>query len=585
MDGSFTHVKQEDKDHKLEDFFPLQDTVNERKRRASADPDKFTQPKRSAIFYVGSGADSVRQATESGLESSSMMQRYHGGPIGNQMQHEDIKVLQTLKSELAAVKSDKDLFQRPRSRADELSLRRVRTDDGGILSRSHPGRELFNKSKSIEGGGSLFRNPSAVGASRVKKKHRPEPLIIPPHVSHFGFQSRLRSPRLWEGNESGMTPPPYTPPPMLSPVRSGSGLFWLITPTYRPVTPKSAPITPRLLQRRNSGASAGGPPLPLPTVPAITEEGEDEEEEEEPPPETDILPHVNVGPQYQAEITAFVGDRSLLKNVPPKEELVWHPDDMDDLTEEEVQYYQDFACCAAVPGNGTNKEYALHLLHLARGNIKEAMLLLMKSQPKLPRGHTLLTYKYQECDSWSLEEIEAYHQALMKWDKDFFAISKQVNSKSVKQCIQFYYLWKKVCSDEYKRLRIIRRKREQDELYSLRSKAAQEDKEGTPSPKPDDDGNFNCEFPGCNAAFSTRQGLGVHVRSHTRGHSPHRGRNTPSPGPPSNKSTISEDGEEIFPCKICGKIFHKVKSRNAHMKSHRPVDPERTYYSHVDGNG
>lgn len=40
-------------------------------------------------------------------------------------------------------------------------------------------------------------------------------------------------------------------------------------------------------------------------------------------------------------------------------------------------------------------------------------------------------------------------------------------------------MWKKVCGDESKRLRTIRRRREQDELYNLRSKAGQD---GTPGP-------------------------------------------------------------------------------------------------------
>lgn len=35
-----------------------------------------------------------------------------------------------------------------------------------------------------------------------------------------------------------------------------------------------------------------------------------------------------------------------------------------------VQYYQEFSCSAAVPGNGCNVEYALHVLHLLKGNIK-----------------------------------------------------------------------------------------------------------------------------------------------------------------------------------------------------------------------
>jgi hypothetical protein len=96
---------------------------------------------------------------------------------------------------------------------------------------------------------------SGVGKSK-KRKHRPEPLIIPPHGTVFngnvtpllspgvGFSSRLRSPRvLVPGMEKcASTPPPYTPPPMLSPTRRGSGLFWnVITCTNNPgtTTPQS----------------------------------------------------------------------------------------------------------------------------------------------------------------------------------------------------------------------------------------------------------------------------------------------------------------------------------------------------------
>jgi len=33
---------------------------------------------------------------------------------------------------------------------------------------------------------------------------------------------------------------------------------------------------------------------------------------------------------------------------------------------------------------------------------------------------------YAETSVWSPEEIEAYQQAMMKYDKDFFLVSKQV---------------------------------------------------------------------------------------------------------------------------------------------------------------
>lgn len=70
---------------------------------------------------------------------------------------------------------------------------------------------------------------------KIKRRPRPEPLVIPPprpgtfiapsiYSSISPFQSHLRSPiRLLE---NPLTLPPYTPPPILSPVREGSGLYF-----------------------------------------------------------------------------------------------------------------------------------------------------------------------------------------------------------------------------------------------------------------------------------------------------------------------------------------------------------------------
>lgn len=57
----------------------------------------------------------------------------------------------------------------------------------------------------------------------------------------------------------------------------------------------------------------------------------------------------------------------------------------------------------------------------------------------------------------------------------------QIGTKTTKECLHFYYLWKKVCPDEHKRLRIIRRKREHDRLYNLRSQQAAAQVQNTPS--------------------------------------------------------------------------------------------------------
>lgn len=84
-----------------------------------------------------------------------------------------------------------------------------------------------------------FRNPTVTPALLLKfrRKNRPEPLIIPPQC--FAFHSRLRSPRIGGGNlDSKLTFTPYTPPPMLSPIRSGSGLFCQLSS----LSPVSAPV-------------------------------------------------------------------------------------------------------------------------------------------------------------------------------------------------------------------------------------------------------------------------------------------------------------------------------------------------------
>lgn len=96
-------------------------------------------------------------------------------------------------------------------------------------------------------------------SSKAKRRPRPEPLFIPPpkvstliappvYSSITPYQSHLRSPVRLADNP--LTLPPYTPPPILSPVREGSGLYFSTilsaaaavagTQLPPPATPKSA---------------------------------------------------------------------------------------------------------------------------------------------------------------------------------------------------------------------------------------------------------------------------------------------------------------------------------------------------------
>ena len=97
-----------------------------------------------------------------------------------------------------------------------------------------------------EGVAEEFRNPDTLPASKPRKR-KPEPLVIPPCVSNFGYRSQLRSPKLLESGSatqqcSTTTPPPYTPPPMITPARTGSGVFWTLHGARQvPAGPLSAP--------------------------------------------------------------------------------------------------------------------------------------------------------------------------------------------------------------------------------------------------------------------------------------------------------------------------------------------------------
>lgn len=87
------------------------------------------------------------------------------------------------------------------------------------------------------------------------------------------------------------------------------------------------------------------------------------------------------------------------------------------------------------------------------------MLKLIGPNPSLPSDHPLLCYQYNESDRWSSSEIDAFHQALLAHDKDFHRIAREVRTKTVKQCVQFFYMWKKICVEDYRRFKQSRDRR------------------------------------------------------------------------------------------------------------------------------
>ncbi|XP_049877964.1 uncharacterized protein LOC126375150 isoform X2 [Pectinophora gossypiella] len=256
----------------------------------------------------------------------------------------------------------------------------------------------------------------------------------------------------------------YTPQPILPPDRDGSGLFIELT--------------------------AG----------LATTETDVLSQLEEPRP-----PQINIGRDHQADIPELCNDRIDLHRAP--EQLLWDPGINDALDDGEVRMFMELAMCAAMPVGGHTREYALQTLGECGGDIRAATLRLM-SRPAAPSQHE---------SRWTPEEVEAFLAGLGHYDKDFYRIAQLIRTKDSKQCIQFYYFWKKVTKD-YKTLFL--------RSWHMEQQISQ--------------GSVG-QVPSVAAACTS--------------------------------SPTSYDGEE-FPCKICGKVFNKVKSRSAHMKSHRPLDAE-----------
>ncbi|XP_072366195.1 transcriptional-regulating factor 1 isoform X4 [Scyliorhinus torazame] len=515
--------------------------------------------------------------------------------------------------------------------------------------RSHGGQRTSPKQETVrkcQHSGSQTEDSDRYQQDKKKYRHRPEPLYIPPpsvnlSASYPGatlYQSQLRSPRIMGDHLLDRTHelPPYTPPPMLSPVRQGSGLFSnVLSSSYGGTYPALpiTPSTPRILLGRAHSIDA------VTITPGPGEQT------------VDIEPRINMGLRFQAAIPTMQ-DRALVEKDVSKADLMWKPwCDLDDPeVQQKVEDLLNMACSSVLPGGGTNRELALHCLFEADGNILVAVEILLMKMPIKTKSHPLADYHYAGSDKWTTTERKLFNKALSVHNKDFFLVQKMVKSKTVAQCVEYYYTWKKV-------LRLGRKHRTrlaeiEAERMSLPSPAFTEmrstvslwelhlsragGKQDTPpfcgtscrmfsdededledeeeeDRKSDQCDNtelqksplplqlitveqpvvqgpaFMCEMPNCGAIFSSKQALNGHARIHggsnqipklTSAAKPKVGGLQPGytsmKNSPAHSTTSGEtDAVTIFPCKECGKMFYKIKSRNAHMKTHRQQEEQQ----------
>ncbi|XP_063356074.1 mitotic deacetylase-associated SANT domain protein isoform X1 [Pelmatolapia mariae] len=430
---------------------------------------------------------------------------------------------------------------------------------------------------------------------KSKRRPRPEPLFIPPpkplfiappvYSSITPYQSHLRSPVRLADNS--ITMPPYTPPPILSPVREGTGLYFSTFLSSAlasgpglppPATPKSAT---RSLLRSNSCD------ITPPVLSAMSEATPVSNE-----------PRINIGSRYQAEVPEL-RQRSAVEQDHHRAELVWVPlcelEGKPDL-EEKVENLMHLACSSVLCGGGTNQELAHHCLYECKGDIMAALSMLMLRNPIFPKSHHLSNYHYSGSDSWTAAERRQFNKGIAAYKKDFFMVQKQVSTKTVAQCVEFYYTYKKRVKTgrngtlTYGETEPLESKTTEEEMdhkqgsHRLEPQREEDSRkwEGSADRKPDvcptrtSHALPSTENPGTVLIMKGQDDAGREQSLSRVIHPPHppppsskqryesnARKTTPSTG---NKGPAGQEGE--FPCKKCGRIFYKVKSRSAHMKSH-----------------
>uniref|UniRef100_A0A1I8B4J9 SANT domain-containing protein n=1 Tax=Meloidogyne hapla TaxID=6305 RepID=A0A1I8B4J9_MELHA len=184
----------------------------------------------------------------------------------------------------------------------------------------------------------------------------------------------------------------------------------------------------------------------------------------EKPPESDAIPHINLGKNFQARVKKWA-DRAISSEereaIPDRDERLFNSSSIEHISQQALAAYETLACSVALPKSGRNKELALHILAENRGNLQAAVMDLLRCDTlDWEQYPAIYNSRYVDVDNWSPEEIASFQDAIYKSEKDFQQVSSELGNRSIYECISFYYTWKKACPDDYRKLRNLRRKRQ-----------------------------------------------------------------------------------------------------------------------------
>ncbi|XP_023820154.1 uncharacterized protein LOC105355612 isoform X1 [Oryzias latipes] len=202
----------------------------------------------------------------------------------------------------------------------------------------------------------------------------------------------------------------YRPPPMLCPLRAGPGLYCCLSPVR---------LRAETVQLHSDLDDPVGPATFCPQPETLTSRK--------------IQPRINLGRSFQADIPPLRNAKYTQLDS-HNALLAWRPLDKleDPVNQQRVQALLMMAQSSLVPGNGTSPEHALHILSECKGDF----LLTVEKLLTTPR-------KSQNGVSWSAAEKRLLTKSLQLHRKDFRSVCKSVKTKSLSECVEFYYLWKK----------------------------------------------------------------------------------------------------------------------------------------------
>ncbi|XP_078491939.1 uncharacterized protein zf(c2h2)-117 isoform X2 [Ciona intestinalis] len=475
----------------------------------------------------------------------------------------------------AAKTREAEIWAEPKPVQQRRVRRRRHSADCRLLKSSsylyHPKHEVVRPTHQ---GLSPIRKPSVMRSdSRVR--HKPPPLIIPSSVntftplsgahSHF-YQSHLRHRRRTSGDSNSSYNggndkiPPYTPPPMLSPIRAGSGLYC------------TTPVTPSVKFLRQ---------MSLETIPPIIEEDESLEMDDECIRSTE--PKINIGPRFQANLPNRENPSNKLK-LKHKADRIWNRVANNEQVETHLENLMELSCSAVVLHGGANKEYAMHCMSKNKGDILSTVKCLLRVKGKPPPApigpgkHT--------GTPWTPHEVKMFDCGMLEHRKDFYVISKMVKTRSTSECVDRYY---HIVKRNRRKIQRPRRYRGEDgdekmivtrlatsnhhemkEILSASASSSEDERCGN---------NASQDLPWqipvtMQQQHNVQSRLNIGSNTSMKAIRANTVRSYPkidSPSPAASPASVASSDDpppQIFSCPVCGKSFAKVKSRNAHMKTH-----------------